>query len=71
MASGLKPSCTGCGHLPVCIVFRTISPAVKQLFPEPQKPLFNAEDLGQICQGYVNRSVMEMSCHPAEQEAQV
>ena len=59
MTNEVKPSCTGCGHLPVCIIFRTIAPATKQLFPEGTTPLFKAEDLARICSSYCSKTIME------------
>ena len=58
MTSEVRQTCTGCGHLAVCIIFRTIAPATKQLFPEGTTILFQPEDLARICVAYVSKTIL-------------
>lgn len=53
----LDRSCSTCGHIRVCSIFRTITPYLEQQFTELLKP-FDANDVAKICKAYLNSTVL-------------
>jgi hypothetical protein len=61
-------SCTKCGHLPVCIIFRTFTQGHKQVFPEGTDAAFQPEDLANICCQFYSKTIMNLSTNNEEDE---
>lgn len=65
-----KLNCTTCASADVCVVIRTFAPALKNIFPDPDKktPAIRVEDLATICRAYTSSALVQ-TIKTAEQQA--
>jgi hypothetical protein len=52
-------SCTVCGHLKICAVFRAVGPLLSQNWEDENRP-FDPESLAIICREFVSASTIEI-----------